>query len=85
MTLVHIKNPEPRRLATELARLTGETLTQAVMEALREHLEHVSRQRQKATAAELLAIGQRCAAHLHTPASSVVHATLLYDEQALPS
>jgi antitoxin VapB len=84
MTL-NIKNPETHRLATELARLTGETLTQAVTEALRERLERVSRQRQKATAAELLAIGRRCAAHLHMPATSVEHATLLYDEQGLPS
>jgi antitoxin VapB len=84
MTL-NIKNPETHRLATELARLTGETLTQAVTEALRERLERVSRQRQKATAAKLLAIGRRCAAHLHTPATSVEHATLFYDEQGLPS
>jgi antitoxin VapB len=84
MTL-NIKNPETHRLATELARLTGETLTQAVTEALRERLERVSRQRQKATAAELLAIGQCCAAHLHTPATSDEHATLLYDQQGLPS
>jgi antitoxin VapB len=84
MTL-NIKNPEMHRLATELARLTGETLTQAVTEALRERLERVSRQRQKATVVELLAIGRRCAAHLHTPATSVEHATLLYDEQGLPS
>ena len=84
MTL-NIKNPETHRLATELARLTGETLTQAVTEALRERLERVSRQRQKATAVELLAIGRRCAAHLHTPATSVEHVTMLYDEQRLPS
>jgi antitoxin VapB len=84
MTL-NIKNPETHRLATELARLTGETLTQAVTEAVRERLERVSRQRRKASAAELLAIGQRCAAHLHTPATSAEHATLLYDRQGLPS
>ena len=84
MTL-NIKNPETHRLATELTKLTGETLTQAVTEALRERLERVSRQRQKATAAELLAVGRRCAAHLLTPATSVEHATLLYDEQGLPS
>jgi antitoxin VapB len=84
MTL-NIKNAETHRLATELARLTGETLTQAVTEAVRERLERVSRQRQKASAAELLAIGQRCAAHLHTPATSSEHATLLYDRQGLPS
>ncbi len=84
MTL-NIKNPETHRLATELARLTGETLTQAVTEAVRERLARLSKQRQKATAAELMAIGRRCAAHLHTPATSDEHATLLYDEQGLPS
>ena len=84
MTL-NIKNPETHRLATELARVTGETLTQAVTEAVRERLARLSKQRPKATAAELLAIGQRCAAHLHTPATSVEHATLLYDEQGPPS
>ena len=84
MTL-NIKNAETHRLATELARLTGETLTQAVTEAVRERLARLSRQRQKATAAELLAIGQRCAAHLHTPATSAEHATWLYDKQGLPS
>ena len=84
MTL-NIKNPETHRLAAELARLTGETLTQAVTEAVRERLARLSKQRQKATAAELMAIGRRCAAHLHTPATSDEHATLLYDEQGLPS
>ena len=84
MTL-NIKNPETHRLATELARLTGETLTQALTEALRERLERVSRQHQKATDVELMAIGRHCAAHLHTPATSVERATLLYDEQGLPS
>jgi antitoxin VapB len=84
MTL-NIKNPETHRLATELAKLTGETLTQAITQAVRERLERVSRQRQKATAAELLAIGQRCVAHLHTPATSDEHATMFYDELGLPS
>ena len=84
MTL-NIKNPETHRLATELAKLTGETLTQAVTEAVRERLARLSKQRQKATAAELMAIGRCCAAHLHTPATSDEHATLLYDEPGLPS
>ncbi|MDQ4043975.1 MAG: type II toxin-antitoxin system VapB family antitoxin, partial [Chloroflexota bacterium] len=33
-----IKNPEAERLARELARTTGESLTQAVTAALRERL-----------------------------------------------
>lgn len=82
MTL-NIKDPEAHRLATAVARETGETLTRAVTEALRERLERVRRQRHaKATTEELLAIGQRCANTLKAPA--VDHATLLYDDQGLP-
>lgn len=81
---LNIKNPDTHRLALELTALTGETLTQAVTEALRERLTRLRRQRHKATAAELLAIGQRCAAHLRTPGTSQEHAALLYDERGLP-
>jgi len=35
-----IKHPEADRLARELSAATGETLTEAVMNALRERLEH---------------------------------------------
>lgn len=40
MTL-NIKNPEAHRLAKELSKLTGETLTQAVTQALRERAERL--------------------------------------------
>ena len=33
---LHISNPEADRLARELARLKGETITEAVVKALRE-------------------------------------------------
>jgi antitoxin VapB len=36
---LNIENDEARRLATELAEITGESLTEAVIEALRERLE----------------------------------------------
>lgn len=81
---LNIKNAETHRLVTELAALTGETLTQAVTAAVRERLARLRQQRQKATAAELLAIGRRCTAHLHTPGSSLEHDVLLYDERGLP-
>lgn len=35
---LNIKNPEAHRLATELARVTGKSLTQAVTDALRTQL-----------------------------------------------
>ena len=60
---LNIKDPETDRLARELARATGETLTAAVATALRERLERVrDRPRGRDLAAELDAIALRCAA-----------------------
>jgi antitoxin VapB len=81
MTL-NIKNPEARRLARELAALTGESMTAAVTEAVRERLARIRRER---LAAHLLAIGKDCAAHLKEPSRSIDHATLLYSGDGLPS
>jgi antitoxin VapB len=80
---MNIKHPEAHKLASALAQETGETITQAVTEALRERLERVQRRRRpETTAAELLEIGRRCARTLRGPA--VDHAALLYDERGLP-
>jgi antitoxin VapB len=81
---LNIKNQEAYRLASELAELTGETLTKAVTEALRERLERLKKHRQKATAEELLEIGRRCAARFTKPVSSLDHGDWLYDEHGLP-
>ncbi len=82
MTL-NIKDPEAHELARQLAAQTGETLTRAVTEALRERLARVSRTRRvDSMAKDLLAIGRRFAAN--RKGSPVDHATLLYDEQGLP-
>jgi antitoxin VapB len=80
---LNIKDEEAHELARQLARETGETLTGAVVAALRERLARVRRTRRaKATAAELLEIGRRCAAHVKGP--PVAHGELLYDERGLP-
>ena len=80
---LNIKDPEAHKLAKALQRETGETMTRAVTEALRERLERIRRRRKlEATAEELLAIGRRCASTLKGPA--VDHGTLLYDERGLP-
>lgn len=82
MTL-NIKDPEAHELAKALQRETGETMTQAVTQALRERLERVQRKGQsKLKASELLAIGRRCASTLN--AAPVDHGTLLYDERGIP-
>jgi antitoxin VapB len=84
MTL-NIKNPEAHRLARELAALTGESMTVAVTEAIRERLARVRRERQAPAAARLLAIGKDCAAHLKEPSRSIDHADQLYGADGLPS
>ncbi|MBI3513508.1 MAG: type II toxin-antitoxin system VapB family antitoxin [Proteobacteria bacterium] len=80
---LNIKTDEAHRLAHELATLTGETMTAAVTQALRERLERVRRKRAE-RAERLLAIGRECAAHLKEPLRSGDIDTLLYDENGLP-
>lgn len=82
---LHIENHEARQLAQQIADLTGETLTVAVITALRERLTRLQAAHQSAAGVEaLLEIGRRCAANLRGPATSLDHAELLYDENGLP-
>jgi antitoxin VapB len=82
---LNIKNDEAHRLAQKLSRLTGESMTAAVTEAIRERLERVRRERGEAPLAErLLRIGKDCAARLKEPFRTVDHGELLYDERGLP-
>lgn len=79
-----IKHPEADRLARELARSTGEGLTEAVIKALRERL---ARQRGRKSARrlgeELRAIGERCAA-LPVLDERTPEEILGYDDHGLP-
>jgi antitoxin VapB len=61
---LNIKDPEAHQLAQELSKATGETMTAAVTVALRERSRFRRSRKADATAAELLAIGTRCAASL---------------------
>lgn len=80
---LNIKDNETHELAQTLARETGETMTRAVTEALKERLARVRKGRQSmATVENLLAIGRRCAATLHGKPRD--HGELLYDERGLP-
>lgn len=81
---LNIKNDEAHLLARELADITGESLTTAVTEALRERLERLRRDRSGSVAKRLLAIGRDCAARLKEPYSTIDHDALLYDERGLP-
>jgi len=81
---LNIKSEETHRLARELAKLTGETMTTAVNEAIRERLDRVRSQSRKGMAERLLEIGRDCAAHLKEPYKSMDIDELLYDEKGLP-
>ena len=81
---LNIKNDQTQRLVKQLTTLTGETMTEAVTEAVRERLERVRSQQGAGLADHLLAIGKDCAAHLREPFRSTDHGELLYDEQGLP-
>jgi antitoxin VapB len=82
---LNIKNEETHRLARELARVTGESMTVAVSEAIRERLERVRSKNSKEGLAErLLRIGRDCAAHIKEPYKSMDIDELLYDEKGMP-
>jgi antitoxin VapB len=81
---LNIKNEEAHRLAEELARLTGESMTAAVTEAVRERLTRIQRERGMSLADRLLAIGKDCGGRLNEPFRSADHGELLYDERGLP-
>lgn len=81
---LNIKNNEAHKLAQQLAKLTGESLTKAVTEAVRERLERVRSERGVALSDRLLEIGKDCAVHLKEPFRSADHGHLLYDERGLP-
>ena len=79
---LNVKDPEAHRLAQAIARETGETLTRAVTEALRERYERLHKRDPEALAADIRAIADRAAAHIKRP--YLDHAEFLYDEHGLP-
>jgi antitoxin VapB len=68
---LNIKNEETQRLAHELSKITGESMTVAVTKALRERLERLRSEQGAGLANRLLEIGKDCAAHLDEPYRSV--------------
>lgn len=81
---MNIKNEEAHKLARQLARLTGESLTETVTDALREKLERIKIQNTERLSARLLEIGGDCSARLKGRFRSIDHGDLLYDEKGLP-
>ncbi len=82
---LNIKSSEAHRLATELAKLTGKSLTAVVIDAMRLQLEQLKRkQTVENRVREIMAIGERAAAHLNQPGKSTDHGDMLYDEMGMP-
>lgn len=80
---MNIKSDDTHRRAKELARLSGETLAEAVDRAVSERLEKLRRRRnRKALAARLLKIGDQCSRLPILDKRSPDE--MLYDERGLP-
>lgn len=83
---LNIKNPKAHELAERVARLTGETLTEAVTNALRQRLERI----ENVAAADeerfhqLKAMVKGSRSLWLEPNLSMEHGDLLYDERGLP-
>jgi len=80
---LNIKKPETHALARELAKLTGENVTEAVTVAIQERLQRLREGGEETLVERALEIGRDCAAHLGKY-RFVDHAELLYDERGLP-
>lgn len=81
---LNIKNPEACRLIQELASETGETMTGAVMTAVRERLGRVRRRDHVSLAETIMAIGRDCAGRISPEYRALDHDAVLYDEDGLP-
>ena len=84
-TSLNLKSDEAHRLARELADRTGESMTQAVVTALRERLERLDRNSDETSRVErILAIARAYSAGLTDEERSIDYDNLLYDEAGLP-
>ncbi len=80
---LNIKHPEVDRLARELAARTGETITQTVLNALRERLKREGAKSPLSLKDEIMEISRRCAA-LPRRTGRTADEIIGYDEHGLP-
>ena len=81
---MNIKNAEAHRLAREVAELTGESVTGAVTESLRERLERLRAEQREGVAAALLTVGRDASKRLSPEFRATDPDELLYDGRGLP-
>ena len=79
---LNIKGGNAHELARQLAYLTGQSMTAAVEEALRDRLARVGKSNSMGMAARLMDIGRDCAPRLR--GQELDHGDLLYGEDGLP-
>ena len=82
--VLNIKDREADRLARELAARTGESITQAVVKALRERLKRETAKTPLSLKEEIMAISRR-AARLPRRTRRTVDEIIGYDEYGVPS
>jgi antitoxin VapB len=82
---LNIKDEKTHRMARQLAKLTGESMTAAVGKAVRERLERVREDKGAGGMAERIRkIARETAPLWKEPYRSMDHGDLLYDENGLP-
>lgn len=81
---MNIKNPETHQLAREVAALTGESVTGAVTQSLRERLERLRADQREGTAAALLMLGRDTASRMSPDLRQADTDDLLYGPDGLP-
>ncbi len=77
-----IKNPEAHRLARAISRMTGESMTRVVTEALRSRYNEIERRKLGASLDDLRAIAARSA--LLVRRHHEEHGDILYGSDGLP-
>lgn len=83
-TSLNLKSDEAYRLAKELSERTGKSMTAAVVEALRERLDHLKRGSEQEFVERIMAIAKGARQEWREPYLSTDHGDLLYDERGLP-
>jgi antitoxin VapB len=78
-----IKSLEAEKLARQVSALTGEGLTEAIANSLRERLERLEQAKERHLSAQLDAIARRCAA-LPDLDRRTPDGIIGYDEQGIP-
>jgi antitoxin VapB len=82
---LNIKQPRAHELATQLAKMTGESLTTAVVRSLEERIAREEKKHGKGRTAErMMAFVNRYADKITTDLKSTDHGDILYGEDGLP-